>query len=133
MRRNFLLFGIGLVLAGAAGEDALYVGWREASGTNVAENASVTFDGRLGVGDGGVFYKLGAGTLTLPLSQVDRQAPYAVAALEGTLSFAAGNATADATPPAFLPAETRDTCPLICLILASRATRHLPAHLPDTR
>ena len=102
MRRNFLLFGIGLVLAGAAGEDALYVGWREASGTNVAENASVTFDGRLGVGEGGVFYKLGAGTLTLPLSQVDRQAPYAVTALEGTLSLAAGNATADATPPAFI-------------------------------
>ena len=41
------------------------VGWREASDTNVAANASVTFDGRLGVGDGGVFYKLGAGTLTL--------------------------------------------------------------------
>ena len=33
----------------------------------------------------------------------------------------------------YSPAEPRDTCPLICLILASRAARHLPAHLPDTR
>ena len=31
------------------------------------------------------------------------------------------------------PAEPRDTCPLICLILASWAARHLPAYLPDTR
>ena len=29
--------------------------------------------------------------------------------------------------------EPRDTCPFICLILASGAARHLPAHLPDTR
>ena len=28
---------------------------------------------------------------------------------------------------------TRDTCPLICLILASGAPRHLPADLPETR
>lgn len=102
MRRNVLLFGIGLAVTGAAAGDALYVGWREASGTNVAANASVTFDGRLGVGDGGVFYKLGAGTLTLPLSQVDRQAPYAVTALEGPLALAPGDATTDATPPAFI-------------------------------
>ena len=27
----------------------------------------------------------------------------------------------------------RDTCPLISLILANGAARHLPAHLPDTR
>ena len=33
----------------------------------------------------------------------------------------------------YSPAEPRDTCPLICLILASWAARHLPAHLPDTR
>ena len=30
-------------------------------------------------------------------------------------------------------AEPRDTCPLISLILASWAPRHLPAHQPDTR
>ena len=29
--------------------------------------------------------------------------------------------------------EPPDTCLLICLILASGAARHLPAHLPDTR
>ena len=29
--------------------------------------------------------------------------------------------------------EPGDTRPLICLILASGAARHLPAHLPDTR
>ena len=33
----------------------------------------------------------------------------------------------------YSPAEPRDTCPLICLILASSAARHLPAHQPDTR
>jgi len=38
----------------------------------------------------------------VPLSQVDRQAPYAVTALEGTLALAPGDATADATPPAFI-------------------------------
>ena len=27
----------------------------------------------------------------------------------------------------------RDTCPLICLILASYSARYLPTHLPDTR
>ena len=31
----------------------------------------------------------------------------------------------------YSPAEPRDTCPLICLIIASWAARHLPAHLPD--
>ena len=33
----------------------------------------------------------------------------------------------------YAPTEPRDTCTLICLILASGAARHLPAHLPDTR
>ena len=33
----------------------------------------------------------------------------------------------------YSPAEPRHTCRVICLILASRAARHLPAHLPDTR
>ena len=31
------------------------------------------------------------------------------------------------------PAEPRDTCLLICLVLARGAARHLPAHLPGTR
>ena len=42
----------------------------------------------------------------------------------------------DATPACssawYSPGEPRDTCLLICLILASGAARHLPAHLPDT-
>jgi hypothetical protein len=67
MKKIVAFFGVGLMAAWATMGDSIFVGWREASGTNVAANASVTFDDRLGVGDGGVFYKLGAGTLTLPL------------------------------------------------------------------
>ena len=33
----------------------------------------------------------------------------------------------------YSPVEPRDTCLLICLILATGAARHLPAPLPDTR
>ena len=34
---------------------------------------------------------------------------------------------------AYSPVEPRDTCLIICLILASGAAGQLPAHLPDTR
>ena len=81
------------------------VGWRSAASRAVADGEAATFSDRLTVGDGGVFCKLGAGTLTLPLSQVDRQRPYAVDALEGTLALAPGAASADATPPTFIASK----------------------------
>ena len=42
-------------------------------------------------------------------------------------------ATTACSSACYTPAEPRDTCLLICLILAIWAARHLPAHLPDTR
>ena len=108
--RNKREFFAAICIAGgmawsAAIADDVTVGWRSAESRAVADGETATFSDRLTVGDGGVFCKLGAGTLTLPLSQVDRQRPYAVDALEGTLALAPGAASADATPPTFIASK----------------------------
>ena len=74
------------------------VGWREAASINVAEGTE-TVSGRITVGDGGALYKVGAGELVVPQANVDRQAPYAVTVLEGSLSIEAGSSVKNATPP----------------------------------
>lgn len=93
---------LALCLSAAQLHADIAIGWRDAVSTNVPVGASATLSGRLAVGDGGALAKLGAGTLEVEQSRIDRSAPYAIDVLEGTLSIVPGDPVPDAAPPAFV-------------------------------
>ena len=94
----FILAGIATATGGTV------VGFREAGGVHVPQGTSSTLDGNIIEGTEGKFYKTGDGTLTVPLSQVNRQTDWNLTALGGTLQLTLGDdATVDvASPPAIL-------------------------------
>ena len=90
------------LLAATTAMSDMTAGWRESVSLNVPAETRETVSGRLTTGDGGSLEKIGGGELTLPQSQIDRSAPYAVDVLEGTLSIEAGAASPSAVSPAFV-------------------------------
>ena len=70
------------------------VGWRESKEISVSSGDETTVDGVVTIGDRGVLYKTGGGSLTLPASRIDRHAAYEIEALGGTLKLTPGAAPA---------------------------------------
>ena len=91
------------LLAATTAMSDMTAGWRESVSLHVPAETRETVSGRLTIGDGGSLEKIGGGELTLPQSQIDRSAPYAVDVLEGTLSIEAGAASPSAVSPARRP------------------------------
>ena len=93
---------LSLLLPFAAGASG--IGYKETVGVHVPAGTSETLSGNIIEGTDGKFFKTGEGTLTVPLSQVNRQTDWNLTALSGTLTVTPGeDATVDgATPPAVL-------------------------------
>jgi len=81
--------------------DGQSVGFREVGGVDVPANGAETFSGKLRLSPEATFYKAGTGTLTMPSSQIDTAAPYALNVLAGKLVLSGAAATpSTATAPA---------------------------------
>ena len=87
------------IVAGASG-----IGYRETGGVHVPGGTSETLSGNIIEGTDAKFFKSGEGTLTVPLSQVNRQTDWNLVALGGTMTVTPGDdATVDVdNPPAIL-------------------------------
>ena len=80
------------------------IGYKENGGVHVPSGTSETLSGNIMEGTDAKFFKSGEGTLTVPLSQVNRQMDWNLVALGGTMTVTPGDdATVDVnTPPAIL-------------------------------
>ena len=75
------------------------VGFREAGGVHVAEGTQ-TLSGAFMVSPQGEFVKTGAGTLEIPMQNIENGAPYNITVADGKLSLTGAQGTPSATPPA---------------------------------
>ena len=77
------------------------VGFREAGGAHVAAGTQ-TLSGAFMVSPQGEFVKTGAGTLEIPMQNIENGAPYNITVADGQLSLTGAQGTPSATPPAFV-------------------------------
>ena len=77
------------------------VGFREAGGAHVAAGTQ-TLSGAFMVSPQGEFVKTGAGTLEIPMQNIENGAPYNITVADGKLSLTGAQGTPSATPPAFI-------------------------------
>lgn len=94
----------GIFPASSAMAGAIGIGDNEVGGVHVSQGASTTLSENVFEGTGARFFKSGEGSLTVPLSKVNRQLDWNLIALGGTMTVTPGDdATVDvATPPAVL-------------------------------
>ena len=118
MDSTVLIFGKGSVFPGknwigvvvlsslfsVANASGAGIGYKETGGVHVPSGMSETLSGNIMEGTDAKFFKSGEGTLTVPLSQVNRQMDWNLVALGGTMTVTPGDdATVDVnTPPAIL-------------------------------
>lgn len=94
----------GIFPSSSAMAGAIGIGDNEVGGVHVSQGASTTLSENVFEGTGARFFKSGEGSLTVPLSKVNRQLDWNLIALGGIMTVTSGDdATVDVnTPPAIL-------------------------------
>ena len=106
-------------------------GFKDISGVTVGSGETATVSDDVIVGEGAEFRKTGAGSLTVPLSRVNRQIGWGMTVSEGKLRLEAGADGTAATPPAAMSgmptalgraAETHELVDVILFMCSDNAS-----------